>query len=449
MSDLMGIGASAVSAYRTALDAIGENVANAQTPGYARREVRLQEMTVSGNSGPIYTESASFGGVRAASVGRAWDMFRAADARAAAGSSGRADTRQYWLTAVEGALDDGAAGVGSTIGKFFNAATSLAASPADTLGRRAMLMALDDSSGAFRATADSLQRAAAGITSAAGTEVKALNADLNALAGLNVSLLRSAPGGTTRAALEDQRDNLIDSIAARVDVQVDVDDRGVATLRLAHATDTVLADLRGANQVVASTADDGRLSLKLAVGGALAPLPVADGSLAALTDVAASTADRRAGLDSLAKDFAAAVNAWSAQGKDSGGNPGAPLLEAPTGAASVRVLTQDPAAIAAASADGTSNGNLLALGSLRGAGGIESRWAAMVTDHAATLASAKSESTIAATRRDNSRAALDQVIGVNLDQEAADLMRYQQAYSGATRILQVARETVQAIINIF
>ena len=33
--------------------------------------------------------------------------------------------------------------------------------------------------------------------------------------------------------------------------------------------------------------------------------------------------------------------------------------------------------------------------------------------------------------------------------EAAELMRFQQAYSGATKIIQVARETLQSIIDLF
>ena len=50
MSDLLGIGTSALAAYRSALSAVGENVANAHTPGYARRRVVLEELSVSGSA---------------------------------------------------------------------------------------------------------------------------------------------------------------------------------------------------------------------------------------------------------------------------------------------------------------------------------------------------------------------------------------------------------------
>jgi flagellar hook-associated protein 1 FlgK len=37
--------------------------------------------------------------------------------------------------------------------------------------------------------------------------------------------------------------------------------------------------------------------------------------------------------------------------------------------------------------------------------------------------------------------------GVNLDEEAANLIQYQQAYSAAARIITVARETFQTLLS--
>jgi flagellar hook-associated protein 1 FlgK len=41
------------------------------------------------------------------------------------------------------------------------------------------------------------------------------------------------------------------------------------------------------------------------------------------------------------------------------------------------------------------------------------------------------------------------VSGVDLDSQAADLMRFQQAYSASAKILQTARQTLQDIMNLF
>ena len=51
-------------------------------------------------------------------------------------------------------------------------------------------------------------------------------------------------------------------------------------------------------------------------------------------------------------------------------------------------------------------------------------------------------------RSDQAVAAREAVSGVDLDMEAAELLRIQQAYSGSAKILQVAKETVDAILQI-
>jgi flagellar hook-associated protein 1 FlgK len=448
MSDLLGIGLSGVRAYKTAIAAVADNVANAETPGYARREVRLREGINSGSTSPLYREDLLFAGSEAASVGRAWDMYRAADSRFAASASGRAGTRAQWLGAIETALGEGPASVGPQIATFFNAGESLAATPSDRLGRTAMLMSLDGAAGAIRKTAEGLARVSDGISQAAALEVKGLNDDLAALAELNVALRQAPPGRTARASLEDERDRLVDSIAARIDLTATIGENGVTTLTLGRASGVSLLEPANRALIESVRAADGRIALRMFANGTTTPLPVTGGRLAGLAEVAASTADKRTELEGLAQQFAAEVNGWNANGRTSAGAPGVPLLVLAAGAMSLGVATTDPAAIAAASADGTENGNLLQLSALRGAVGSESRWAALVAAQAQALSAARSEAAAAATRREGSFAARDEVSGIDLDREAAELMRYQRAYDGSAKIIQVARDTIQTILDI-
>ena len=449
MSDLLSIGLSGVTAYRTALAAVADNVANAENPGYARRDVRLKEGINSGSESAIYREDLLFAGVEAASVTRAWDAYRAADSRYAASVAGRADVRQQWLGAIENSLADGSSGVGSLLGTFFNAAEALAATPSDRLGRTAMLMALDSATGAIRSTAESLERVSQGIANATQLEIDGLNDDLAALAEVNGVLRQTAAGRTSRASLEDERDRLIDSIASRIDINISIGDNGVATLTLGRVAGVTLLDPSNRAVITSATAADGRIALRMFANGTTTPLPAIGGRLAGLVDVAASTADKRSELDSIARQFTDEVNAWSAQGRDVNGNPGQPLLNMSAGALSIIVATSDPAAIAAASSDGTENGNLLALSSLRGPNGVENRWAALVAAQAQSLYAAKSEAAAASSRRDGSFAARDEVSGIDLDFEAAELLRYQRAYDGSAKIIQVARDTMQSILDLF
>lgn len=448
MSDLLNIGLSGVSAYRTALAAVGDNVANAEVEGYARRSVRLTDAGTVGDSGIGVAKSLTFSGVKAASVDRAWDDFQAAEARLSASAAGRADARAYWLGKVEDSLGYGDLSVGVRLGDFYNAGTALAANPRDRLGRSAMLAALDEATSSIRTTADALRATAAGISAAAVSDVEALNNDLAALADINISLLQAEQGRSSFASLQDERDRVIDRIAKKIDVAVTVADNGTVTLTLARTTGVTLLDGQQRGLVTLAPAADGRFALNLSTAGTTIPLPASGGSLAGLVDIAASTADKRAELEAIATQFVTSVNTWSAAGRDLNGNPGGPLLALPTGAASIRLLTTDPVAIAAASAT-ADNGNLLDLPAQRGTDGAEARWAALVAGSAQSLASARSEATAASTKRDNSFAARDEISGIDLDREASELMRFQQAYNASTRIIQVARDTLQSILDLF
>ena len=50
--------------------------------------------------------------------------------------------------------------------------------------------------------------------------------------------------------------------------------------------------------------------------------------------------------------------------------------------------------------------------------------------------------------RDSAIAERSAAVGVNIDEEAVDLIRFQQAYQASTRVIQVARETLQSILDI-
>ncbi len=449
MSDLLSLGLSGLTAYRNALAAVGENVANADTPGYARRSVRLTTPRDGNLSDPIYRPEARFLGVSAASVTRAWDDFRAAEARHASSSAGRGQVREQWLTAVETALDDGPTGVGASITALFNSVDTLAAAPGDTLLRTRFLTALQDVAAAFRTTAGALQRVATGITSAAGLEVEKLNQSLVALNKVNGTLLGTVPGSTSRATLEDERDRLIDAIAADVDVVVTLSDRGTASLALVDMPGTAILTEANVGRFALTAAADGQLTIQVTMAGATAVFPPHTGRLAGYIEAAETTADRRAALELLAEEIPP-LNGWSAEGLDLNGMPGPPLIEMAAGAASMRALVTDPALVPAASIDGRPNGNLLALAAIRANNPeTERQWDVILSSHAQQLAAAKSEHRAAEAWRENSFAALDEVTGVDLDREAADLLRYQQAYGAAARIVQVGRETIDSILALF
>ena len=85
---------------------------------------------------------------------------------------------------------------------------------------------------------------------------------------------------------------------------------------------------------------------------------------------------------------------------------------------------------------------------MRGTGSVEQGWTGLIAAHANILNATTSEHSAAQKRDEQARSARENVSGVDLDVEAAELLRVQQAYSGCAKIIQVARETVDAILSI-
>jgi flagellar hook-associated protein 1 FlgK len=179
-------------------------------------------------------------------------------------------------------------------------------------------------------------------------------------------------------------------------------------------------------------------------GGALAP---SSGTLAGLVQGADHIAVQRAALDNLAMQFSAGLNGWHQAGRDANGNAGQALL-AGNGAIDLVAVALASEAVAAADVSGP-NGNILQLSGLRGASGVEAGWMELLGQQAQQAANARVQDGAASSRREGAFAARDAISEVDLDREAADLLRYQQAYEAAARTVQVARETMQSILNIF
>ena len=449
MSGLLSIGKTGVLAYRDALAGISENVVNANNDGFARRQVTMKEQTAAAGPILLYRNSSSFNGVQAADVTRVWDQYRAQTAWSANSDSSQASTRSQWFGTVESALDDGDSGVGVKLTAIFTSANALSANPTDGTLRQSFLYAIQDAAGSINNTAAALTKIGSTVSTHATDAVAQVNDALATLAKVNIALKTSPQGTSGRAALEDQRDSIIGTITDKIGIDITLDSAGSATVRMNDSGGAVLLD--GSSIIPAElalqTASDGRLSMTVTIDSNTSAVSPTSGSLAGYAEAATQIADRRKQLDTLAAGLVQQLNTWNAQGTDLNGNAGGALMSG-TDAASVALSVTDTNLVAAA--DGTGpNGNLLALSNVRGSTGAEAAWRSIVNDQALRVQSAETKATSATSAKDSAYSDLDDVSGVDLDAEAADLMRFQQAYSASAKIIQTARETLQSILELF
>lgn len=442
MTDLLTLGAQGVRGYSRALSTVGDNIANAQTPGFARRSTVLAEQVASGQA-VFYRNQVTPGGMLAAGVTRAVDAFLIDDDRIAGADAARSSARLAGLEAVETALDDGGQGVGRAMTALFNRADELSADAASPARRSAFLQSVDDVAGAFRRTADGLTRAASSIATVAAGTISQINTDTAALVRVNDALHRARTGSSNQATLLDERDRLLDSITAALPVTATFDAQGAVSLTLPGGSLLTGNDRATLSLAVAA---DGRLSFAASGANGAYALAPDNGVLTGLASAADHVASHRSAIDGLASDFAATLNARHVAGRTPAGGAGAPLLATGVGAVDLTAAVLTPANVAAGDST-SSNGNALAFGTLRGNTGSEANWAALVAQQSQATASARAQDAAAATRRDGSASARADLSGVDLDREAADLVRFQQAYQASARVIQAAREMMQTILD--
>jgi flagellar hook-associated protein 1 len=443
MTDLLSIGAAGVKAYTAALATIGDNIANSQTPGFVRRSIRTEEVPP-GADIVLVRNQIRPGGVVATGVTRAVDNWLIEDSRLSESNAGRTAARLSWLEAAERALNDGSYDVGAAMTGVFNAADQLTANPSDRTLRSQFLQSVDDTAIAFRATAEGLNQANTGVFADAEASVARLNSHLTALSRINEGLLRARDASSNQASLCDERDRLLDQISSEIDISVDLDRHGAASLRLGAPSNSPVALGPPSAQFNVITTSAGALTFSLAGSGPFVPM---SGKLAGLASAAGELASQNDQLNQLATQFATELNSWHQAGRDPQGTAGAALFDLSGGTAaslSTRSLRTDQVA---AADGGAANGNMLELVSLRTSSGGEARWAVQASGLAQATASARSQDAAATTRRDGAQSARADISAVDLDHEAGELLRFQQAYQGSARILQVARETMQSILN--
>ncbi len=446
MSDLLSIGASGVRAYQTALDTVGENIANSGTAGYSRRVVGLREVSVgSGASAGGYAAGL---GVIASGILRTSDSFAAASLRAAGTDLARTTTTAAWLDRVGKALDGN--NISARITEFFNSSNALAAEPASNALRATFLAAAGNVADAVSATGIAFDQVDADIDAQATQTAATLTSLGGSLVRINDGLGRTPANTAAAAQLLDQRDAILDQMSAISDLKTTTDSLGRTTVALGPGSGVPFVDIAHSETLLYSRAgSDVKFEVLTPTGRT--PLDPMGGALAGYVEGAQRSSIARAGVEALANDFSTTINEIHMAGEGLDGVGNRKLFTVGGRATDLTVSDSVTSAMVAASSPGSGqrNGsNLAQFATARAANGYESKMTGLITANAAQL---KQRNTIAEAQtaiRAGAETALSTAIGVNLDSEAIDLMRFQQAYQASSRAIQVARDTLQSILDI-
>ena len=442
MSDLLAIGAAALRANTRGLEVISSNIANAENPDYVRRTLNVGDTTIYGVTNPLYGNYVGSGSVEVNGITRSSDQFLEAATRQTGAARVRTDVLVTWLDQGELALGNNQSDIGSQLTQLFGTAEELTAVPFEPALRNQFLSDIEDAVARFNQTANNLSATITLVDGAASQEVAELNLALADLAEINEKLRPTRDGTSQNVTLLDQRDAALAVITEKLDVDLTFGDNGVVDV---SRNGTSLVNYNVVSPV--TFVSNGTAAFDIDIGGAIQAPPV-NGTLGGLYAAQSGISTTLTELDALAVQFANETNGWQAAGLTDGGAAGAPLLSIGGTAASLATtgLTVDDLALAAPG--GAANGNILAFVNLRTATGTEAGFENIVLGQAQRLLSARSENQAATAFDIATREARDNVSRVDLDREAADLIRLQQSYEASARIIQVARDTIQSILAI-
>ena len=451
MPGLFGIfevGRNSLVAMQAAIHTVGHNVANAGTTGFHRQRVNLS---------PTLPELTAFGalgtGVRIDQVQRVEDRFLEMAVQRELPILARYGARANALAQSQLAFGEPSDhGLTSILEEFYTAWDDLASSPEDQGARESVVrlgVTLADSINNSRARLFDQQ---ASLTAEVSQSLDEANRVIRELEQLNRNILVATRGEHVPADLEDRRDVLVETLSDLVGASASVEADGTATVRIAGRVIVQLETSQeiGLDQetmvprIEGSTFRPGEIHGR--IGGLL---DTRDGDLAV-------TIQR---LDEFALNLAEEVNSVHTQGLTAHGTPALPFFvlegldrDGVTGAArGLRVATElrnDPSLVAAG-ATGAPGDNSIALdiAALRhDRFGAAARLRSLVVDLGARAREAEDLALGQQIIVNGFLAQRESISGVSLDEEAANLMRFQRSFQAAAQIMTVVDEMAQSVL---
>lgn len=454
-----------VTAQRRALDVVGQNIADVNTPGYTRQRVEMSPVPSRGGIGLFTQQQVAPGrGVSVDAISRLGDVHLDNRVRSTAAASGFASVRAAALAALETSLrEPGETGLSARLDAFWASWEDLANRPGDPAAEAVVLEGATAVVSAITAGYQEVVDQWARGRSALDGLVSDLNTAAAQVADLNARIRSTAAAGGSVNELVDQRAAVAATLAALGGGEVRNRDDGTVDVLIGgnpivQGTSVNRLVVTGAARVQDAAADPVQVEWAHRPG---TPAGVGDGEIAAHVSLLAPAqpagtggvlAEAAATYDALAADLAAAVNAVHTTGTTTSGAPAGDVFGFTPGvsaAAGLRVVVTAGGLATAAPGAGPLDGSvadaIAAIG--RGAGSPGAVWAAFVTTTGAAARTANDRADLAAL---SARTAVDLQLGtagVDLDEETMNLLTYQRAYEGAARVMTVMDEMLDVLIN--
>ncbi|MDZ7630581.1 MAG: flagellar hook-associated protein FlgK [Gemmatimonadaceae bacterium] len=458
---LLSIARSGLMASQAQISTASQNVTNAQTPGYSRQRVTLTQ------GYPEQLPYGTFGtGVMVKDVVRMRDEMLDGSYRRDAGAAAFSEERRDALQAVEGVLGEPSnAGLANSLEQLWASWSDLAVNPDSAAARGVVRQRGAQVATQLNTFGNQIEDARTTARTQVLQTADRVNQLSSQVAEINARIVSAEASGVQAPDMRDQRDAKIDELASLIGATAYPQADGSVNINVGGDSIVDGADYKIV-RVQALKSDPTRL------GVALGPLPPSGTPTETMYQIGGKMAgildsynniypDAQRNLDTIAASLVAETNARHRTGFIGNAAAGdffdAARLTARTIAldSTIAANVNNVAASGIAGESGD-NGVALALSRLRDTpvtingqlASISEGYRNVVAGIATRVNGANGAATAARTLVSQTDTRRESVKGVSIDEEMVNLMKYQQSYAAAARLISVVDEMSQVLINL-
>ncbi len=449
--------ARALQAQQFGLEITQKNIANVSTPAYSRQRVVFTPTETSGDEG-------TGSNVPVTSVETFRDGFIDFRISRELQGQGEYDSISSALQQIETLVNQtNGQDLQKSMSDFFNSWSTLANSPEDISLRQQVISQGGALAAQFQRIYGQMQDLQNAQDRSVANTVTDINDILKKIAQLNPQIQTAAANQSgDESSLRDTRQELLEQLSGLIDTSYFETENGAITVTTRQGQVLVIGN--EASTMTTAPGPSGSL-LQVSVDGTNITSKITSGKLGGLLQVRDQTiGGYLSSIDDLAAAVIAQVNDQHGKGSDyngaQGGNFFVPFVPAGSnkGAAlAMAMAITDPKLVAAASlgAGPGSNGNAVLLASIKdqnlmdgGAETVTQNYADFIYKIGADIRSANDSLTTQQQILLQLQNQRDSSTGVNLDEEAVNIIKFQKAYEASARMVQVWSTLSDDLINL-
>lgn len=456
INGIFNIGRNALNVNQTALQVTGNNIANVNTPGYSRQSLVIETTT------PFMTGAGPIGtGVRAEQISRVYDRFLSFQVSGERENYGRLSEEKDSMSQVEGIFNEvSGSGIKDNLSKFFNSLKDLSNNAGGYAERSQVLSNADALSYTIRTKAEGLNTLRSSADSGIISKIGEINNITTQVVDLNQKIAAQELNGSNANDLRDKRDLVMSKLSDLINYRSIEDSMGRVSIFVGKGSPLV----EGINSFkLSGVLNSSNLTdIKIDNGSGLSNITadISGGGLKGLLnirDVDIPGVQNR--LNSFAANLVNEFNTQHSAGYGLDGSTGLNFFSFTPGneAATISVAITNPNQIAAAAATPgpADNRNALLLAGIEdkalptlGNATLDSYYTSIVTDVGSRSQQASKSFDYQKFTKDQLETRISSVSGVNLDEEAANLIKFQKSYQASAKLITTADEMMQTILDL-